>query len=129
MSQTAAVIATCYGASNTGQLAGAVATKLTRENEGYALVCLQAVAIDQVTGLDKVKGARLLVVVEGCPVMCCTKILESHTGRQLDIQVEMVQGYGVKKASVLAHSEGDKDRIKQDIGQRIEEAYTLLKKK
>lgn len=129
MSQTAVMIATCYGASNTGQLAGAVATELARENESYALVCLPAVAIDQATGLDKVKSARLLVVVEGCPVMCCTKILEEHTGRQPDIRVEMVQDYGVKKAPVLAYDAGDKVRIQQDIKQRIEEARILLKEK
>jgi uncharacterized metal-binding protein len=129
MSQAEVVIATCYGASNTGQLAGAVATELARENGDHALVCLPAVAIDQTTGLDKVKGARLLVVVEGCPVMCCTKILEAHTGRQPDIRVEMVQDYGVKKAPVLAYDEGDKDRIKQNIEQRIKEARILLKEK
>lgn len=73
------VMATCYGASNTGQLAGAVATELARE-EGYGLVCLPAVAIDKATGLDKVTEAELLVVIEGCPVMCCTKIIEDHAG-------------------------------------------------
>jgi len=123
------VIATCYGASNTGQLAGAVATELAREHEDYALVCLPAVAIDQATGLDKVKSARLLVVVEGCPVMCCTKIVDQHTGRQSDIRVEMVQDYGVKKAPVLVYDEGDENRIKQDIERRIQEAGTPLKEK
>jgi uncharacterized metal-binding protein len=124
MSQLDVVIATCYGASNTGQLAGAAATELARENEGYALVCLPAVAIDQATGLDKVKNARLLVVVEGCPVMCCTKILEAHTGSQPDIRVEMVQDYGVKKAPVLSYDELEKERIKKDIKRRIVQEQT-----
>lgn len=65
------VLATCCGASNTGQLAGAVPTELASE-EGYGLVCLPAVAIDKATGLDKVAEAELLVVIEGCPVMCFT---------------------------------------------------------
>ena len=56
MAQLDVVIATCYGAANTGQLAGAVATELAQDNEGYSLVCLPAVAIDKATGLDKVKG-------------------------------------------------------------------------
>jgi len=113
------VMATCYGASNTGQLAGAVATELARE-EGYGLVCLPAVAIDKATGLDKVAEAELLVVTEGCPVMCCTKILEEHAGRALDVSVEMVQDYGVKKAPVLAYDEEEKEQIKRDVVHRVE---------
>jgi len=114
------VMATCYGASNTGQLAGAVATELARE-EGYGLVCLPAVAIDKATGLDKVAGTELLVVIEGCPVMCCTKIIEDHAGRQPDIRVEMVQDYGVKKSPALSYDEQEKEQIKRDIVQRVEQ--------
>ena len=82
------VIATCYGASNTGQLAGVVATELARE-EGYRLVCLPSVAVDEATGLDKVAEAEQLVVIEGCRVMCCTQILEDHIGRRPDVRVGM----------------------------------------
>ncbi len=114
------VLATCYGASNAGQLAGAVATELARD-EGYGLVCLPAVAIDKATGLDKVAEAELLVVIEGCPVMCCTQIVEDHGGRQSDVRVEMVQDYGVKKAPVLSYDQEDKGRIKRDIVQRVED--------
>ena len=122
MPATRIVIATCYGASNTGQLAGAVATELAKETEGYSLVCLPAVAIDKDTGLDKVKEADLFVIIEGCPVMCCSKIVEEHSGRKPDIRVEMVQDYAVKKASVLTFDEGDKERIKQDVKARIDAA-------
>ena len=122
------VIATCYGASNTGQLAGAVATELAKENEGYSLVCLPAVAIDKDTGLDKVKEADLFVIIEGCPVMCCSKIVEEHSGRQPDVRVEMVQDYAVKKAPILTFDEEDKERIKQDVKARIKAALVNLEK-
>jgi len=115
------VFATCYGAANTGQLAGAVTTELVKENPDYSLVCLPAVAIDKDTGLDKVAQAQLLVIVEGCPVMCCSKIIEQHTGRKADIRIEMVQDYGVKKAPVLIYDEADKERMKQDVKRRIEQ--------
>lgn len=114
------VIATCYGAANTGQLAGAVATELVKENPDYTLVCLPAVAIDKDTGLDKIKEAEHFVIIEGCPVMCCSKIVEQHSGRKPDIRVEMVQDYGVKKAPTLTYDESDKERIKQDVKRRIE---------
>ncbi len=115
------VIATCYGAANTGQLAGAVATELAKENEDYQLVCLPAVAIDKDSGLDKIKGAELFVIIEGCPVMCCSKIVEEHSGRKPDVRVEMVEDYGVKKVSELDYDGSEKDRIKADVKRRIEE--------
>lgn len=120
MAKFKVVIATCYGAANTGQLAGAVATELVKENPDYALVCLPAVAIDKDTGLDKIREAERFVIVEGCPVMCCSKIVEQHSGRKPDIRVEMVQDYGVKKAPTLTYDEADKERIKQDVKRRIE---------
>lgn len=115
------VIAACYGASNTGQLAGAVATELVKESPGYALVCLPAVALDLDVGLDKVKGAKTFVIIEGCPVTCCSKIVEAHAGRKPDVRVELVQDYGVRKVAVPAYDESEKERIKQDVKRRIEE--------
>ena len=120
MTELNVAIVTCYGASNTGQLAGAVATELARESEGYSLVCLPAVAIDKATGLDKARVAQVLAVIEGCPVMCCTKILEQHAGRKPDIRVEMVDDYGVKKSPALTYNEEEKEKIKADVKRRIE---------
>ena len=113
------VMATCYGAANTGQLEGAVTTELVNENEGFHLLCLPAVAIDKETGINKVKDADIFVIIEGCPVMCCTKIVEEHTGRKPDIRMEMVEDCGVKKSPELNYEESDKVRIKKDITRRI----------
>jgi len=112
---------TCYGAANTGQLAGAITTELVKENEDFHLLCLPAVAINKETGINKVKNAEIFVIIEGCPVMCCTKIVEEHTGRKPDIRVEMAEDYGVKKSSELTYEEAEKVRIKQDIKRRIED--------
>ena len=122
MAELRVAVVTCYGAANTGQLAGAVATEIVKEHDDYSLVCLPAVAIDKATGLDKIKNARLLVVIEGCPVMCCTQIVEQHGGRKADVRVEMVADYGMKKRSVLVYDEADKERIKADVVRRIEVA-------
>jgi uncharacterized metal-binding protein len=56
--------------------------------------------------------------------MCCSKIVEQHSGRKPDIRVEMVQDYGVKKAPTLTYDEADKERIKQDVKRRIEAKLT-----
>ena len=53
--------------------------------------------------------------------MCCSKIVEEHTGREPDIRVEMVEDYGVEKSPELNYEEADKVRIKKDITRRIEE--------
>ena len=127
MAQFDVVIATCYGAANTGQLAGAVATELVKENDDYNLVCLPAVAIDKDIGLGKVKGAELFVIIEGCPVMCGSKIMEEHAGRKPDIRVEMVEDYGVKKSPDLEVDPEEKERIKADVKRRIEEARAASK--
>ncbi len=121
MAEFKVVLATCYGAANTGQLAGAVTTELVKENEDYSLVCLPAVAIDKETGLNKIEGAEVFVIIEGCPVMCCSKIVEEHSGRKPDMRVEMVEDYEVKKAPVLEYNEDEKERIKADIKRRIDE--------
>lgn len=114
------VMATCYGAANTGQLAGAITTELVKENEDFTLLCLPAVAINKDTGINKVKSADILVIIEGCPVMCCTKIVEEHAGRKPDIRLEMVEDFGIKKSPNLTYDETDKARIKKDIKQRID---------
>lgn len=62
------------------------------------------------------------MIIEGCPVMCCSKIVEEHSGRKPDIRVEMAEDCGVKKAPVLTYGEAEKDRIKADDKRRIEEA-------
>jgi uncharacterized metal-binding protein len=121
MPEVNVVIATCYGAANTGQLAGAVATELAKEHEDYSLVCLTAVAIDKASGLDKIKAAETFVIIEGCPVMCCSQIVEQHSGRKPDVRVEMVADYGVMKAPVLTYDESEKERIKRDVERRIAE--------
>ncbi|HBH86603.1 MAG TPA: hypothetical protein DDY17_03230 [Syntrophaceae bacterium] len=121
MSKFKIVMTTCYGAANTGQLAGAITTELVKENEDFHLLCLPAVAINKETGINKVKNAEIFVIIEGCPVMCCTKIVEEHTGRKPDIRVEMAEDYGVKKSSELTYEEAEKVRIKQDIKRRIED--------
>ena len=54
--------------------------------------------------------------------MCCSQIVEQHSGRKPDVRLEMVADYGVKKAPVLIYDEADKERIKADVVRRIEEA-------
>lgn len=122
------VMVTCHGAANTGQLAGMIATELVRENEDYHMVCLPAVAIGKDTSLEKIARAGTFVIIEGCPMMCCSRIVAKHLGREPDIRLEMVADYGVKKDPTLDFDKGEKEKIKADINLRIEEVLAQTKK-
>jgi uncharacterized metal-binding protein len=109
------VVATCIGASNTGVLAGRVATELCAESpERFDMLCLPALAIEKDTSVKKVHNADRVLVVEGCPVHCASEILK-RGGRVPDLAVEVSGDYGIKKMPVLRCEETDVSRIKEDI--------------
>lgn len=112
------VVATCIGASNTGVLAGRVATDLCTEHpDRFDMLCLPAYAIAKEASLKKVQNAERILVVEGCPVRCASEILK-RGGRTPDLAVEVSGDYGIKKVPVLRCEEKDVDRIKQDLKRR-----------
>ena len=122
MSESKVVIATCYG-TRVCKVGGVpMANELVKENEDYHLLSLPAVVFDEDTGLDKIAGAELFVIIEGCPVMCCSKIVDERSGPKPNILMIMEEDYGIEKASVLIYDVEKKERIKADVKRRIEEA-------
>lgn len=116
--KTRIVVATCIGASNTGVLAGRVATELCLESpERFDMLCLPAYAIGKDASVKKVLNADRILVVEGCPVRCASEILK-RGGRTPDLAIEVSGDYGVKKSPVLRCEELDVSRIKEDIRKR-----------
>ncbi len=112
------VVASCIGASNTGILAGRVATELCAESpERFDMLCLPAYAIEKETSVKKVHNAERVLVVEGCPVRCASEILK-RGGRPADLEVEVSGDYGIKKRPVLRCEESDVSRIKEDLKKR-----------
>ena len=112
------VVATCIGASNTGVLAGRVATDLCLESpDRFDMLCLPAYAIEKEASVKKVQNADRILVVEGCPVRCASAILR-RAGRPADLAVEVSGDYGVKKMPVLKCEERDVSRIKDDLRKR-----------
>jgi len=112
------VVATCIGASNTGVLAGRVATDLCLESpERFDMLCLPAYAIEKDSSVKKVYNAERVLVVEGCPVRCASEILK-RGGRPADLAIEVSGDYAVKKMPVPRCEETDVSRIKEDIKKR-----------
>lgn len=115
------VVATCIGASNTGVLAGRVATELCLDNpERFDMLCLPAYAISKEGSLKKVGNAERILVIEGCPVRCASEILK-RGGRVPDLAIEVSGDYDVKKSPVLKCDEADVSRIKRDVKEKTKD--------
>lgn len=68
-------ILACSGASNVGQITNEVAKKLDEAGEA-SFFCLAGVG-GHISGMvASVKGADLVLVLDGCPVACAKKCLE-----------------------------------------------------
>jgi uncharacterized metal-binding protein len=122
MSEPRVVIATCYG-TRVCKVGGVpLANELVKENEEYRLLSAPAVAYGGEAELELIAGTEYFVIIEGCPVMCCSKIMEDRSGIKPNMLVILEEDYGVEKASLLVYDAEKKERIKTDIRKRIEEA-------
>ncbi len=68
----------CSGGSNCGQITNQVAIKLDGEGVGH-IYCLAGVAAHIDGMVESAKGAKRLVVLDGCQVACAKKAVE-HAG-------------------------------------------------
>jgi uncharacterized metal-binding protein len=99
------VIYSCSGiGSNVGQLANAAACRLTLEGFGGGS-CLAGVGggIDKLIGVGKTADVR--IVIDGCPVACAKKIMDTK-GLTIDRYV-MITELGIIKASGPSFNEND----------------------
>jgi uncharacterized metal-binding protein len=99
-----------------------MANELVKESKEYRLLSAPAVTYGEETELDQIVGAELFVIIEGCPVMCCSKIMDERSCPKPNMLVIMEEDYGVEKASLLNYDVEKKERIKADIRSRIEKA-------
>ncbi|MGM0366568.1 MAG: putative zinc-binding protein [Actinomycetota bacterium] len=115
-----AVVA-CSGASNTGQTTNEVAKKLSLDSEDYTMVCLAALTLGHKSSLDKIGNASRIVVVDGCPVKCASKILGEYTDRGTDLDIQVMEDYGIKKEPRPVFDAGDIKKITEDVKKKLEE--------
>lgn len=109
------VIVCCSGASNTGTTADKIARKLCIERpDSNELLCLSALSIGKMLSFEKLKQAKMIVVIEGCPSRCASELLRQK-GFSPTLVVEMVGDYGIKKNMTLMHVEEDVERICHDL--------------
>ncbi len=113
-----AVVA-CSGSANTGQTANGVAAKLGADSEDYVMVCLAALTLGQKSSLDKIADAKKIVVIDGCPVKCASQIVTKYTGKKPDLDIQIMEEYGIKKVPNPVFDKKDVDKISKDIQNKI----------
>ncbi len=111
----------CSGASNTGQTTNEVAKRLSLESDDYTMVCLAALTLGHENSLNKIENASKIVVIDGCPVKCASKILAEYTGKKADLDIQVMEDYSIKKEPKPAFEDSDIEKIAKDIREKIGE--------
>ena len=71
------LILACSGASNVGQLANEVAKRLSMEGFGR-FFCIAGVGAHISGMVESTRGAKKVLIVDGCPAQCAKKCLEQE---------------------------------------------------
>lgn len=112
-------IVACSGAANTGQTANEVATNLCAKLEEYTMVCLAALTLNHKNSLDKVANAKKIVVIDGCSVKCASQIIAKFTDKKPDLDIQIMEEYGIKKIPKPTFEKKDVQRISRDIEDKV----------
>lgn len=72
------ILLPCAGGSNCGQIANAVAVRLTDEGMGR-IYCLAGIGAHIAGMVESVRSAKRVVALDGCAVACARKTIE-HAG-------------------------------------------------
>jgi len=107
------IILTCDGAASVGQVGNNVAIDLTNSHEKARMCCMVAVAAESKAHVDIAKRARKLIVINGCPNRCASKVLEK-LGIKYHYEA-IIANEGVKKIPTLDFDKADVKRIAKKI--------------
>lgn len=119
--QNGIVIATCSGAANTGAIATEAGDRVISKYPGTHLLCLPALALQREKPIRRVQEAKAVVVIDGCATRCAGTLVEQITGRKPDLEVELVQDFGVKKTINRCFSPDRAEAVAESIVSRLRE--------
>ena len=108
------IVATCDGASSTGQMGNEVARRLTkRYPDMVRMYCLSAVVAGSKTHVDIFKNAKAVIAINGCQLMCASNVLR---GRGIKISYEiLVAKEGINKLPSLDFTDEEVAKIADKI--------------
>ena len=116
------IVAACDGASSTGQIGNEVARLLTKKYPRLVrMCCLAAVAAGSPLHVKIFRNARAVIAINGCPLRCASKVLESR-GIKPTYEVVITE-LGVPKASTLYFDEETARAIAEKIADEFLKRY------
>ncbi len=107
-----AILLTCSGASNVGQISHQAVVELAQEGFGN-FFCLAGIGAHLTKFVESAKNNPEVVVLDGCPVGCAKRILE-HA--EIPISKYMVvTKQGFEKNHTLKTKEDEIEKVKQAV--------------
>jgi uncharacterized metal-binding protein len=108
------IVATCDGASSTGQIGNEVARRLTKTYPNMVrMCCLSAIGAGNKTHIDIFKNAKAVIAINGYQLMCTSKMLRDK-GIQISYEV-VVAKEGIDKLPSLDFSDEEVMKIADKI--------------
>lgn len=104
------MIFSCSGGCNVGQIANAAANRLATGGTGK-MACLAAVSAGVPAPVTGAKQAKIVLVIDGCPVKCAAKTLDKAGIRPT--HHILVTDLGLRKTDDLRFEQSDVDRAVQ----------------
>ena len=97
----------CAGACSVGQLSNDLAKKMSKEGIGK-MACIAAVGAGGPMAIKAANEAKIVLIIDGCPMSCAKKIVEK-AGIRPTLQV-LVTDIGMKKTDVLGYSDEEMEQ-------------------
>jgi uncharacterized metal-binding protein len=108
------IVATCDGASSTGQIGNEVARRLTKKYPDMVrMCCLSAVAAGSKTHVDIFQNAKAVIAINGCQLMCASNVLRSR-GVKISYEI-VVAKEGINKLPSLDFTDEEVGKIADKI--------------
>ncbi|ASJ11351.1 zinc-binding protein [Thermococcus sp. P6] len=111
------IIFTCSGAASVGEIGHEVGVLLTNKGQNARMCCTTAVAAGSKMHLDIGKRARRVIVIDGCPMKCATKVMEK-AGIKVDYSFT-VTDFGIAKQPTLDITSEDVLKVALEIAKRV----------
>ncbi|WP_048147797.1 putative zinc-binding protein [Palaeococcus ferrophilus] len=111
------IIFTCSGAASVGKIGHEVGVLLTNAGQEARLCCTTAVAAGSDMHLDIGRRAKRVIVIDGCPMKCATKVMEK-AGMKVDYSFT-VTDFGIAKQPTLDISDEDVLKVALEIAGKV----------
>jgi len=79
---------------------------------------LAALTLGHKNSLDKIANAKKIVVIDGCPVKCASQIVSKFTDKKPDLDIQIMEKYGIEKIPEPTFKKEDVGRIVRDIEEK-----------